>query len=149
MADAEVVIVGPGELQLIADLYNEIFRPPRDIEFFKRRILGRQGTLLLVAHIDRQPVGFATGIELKHNVFFSWLTGVLPDYRRTRVATQLHEAEVAWATEQGYRFCRMECQNQHRAILHMAIKMGFDIVGVRWDPDRSENLIIFEKQLLD
>jgi hypothetical protein len=43
----------------------------------------------------------------------------------------------------------MECHNAHRPILHMAIKTGFNIVGVRWDPDRAENLIIFEKQLID
>ncbi len=149
MANAEVVVVGPGELPLIVEMYNEIFRPPRDVEFFRRRIIGRQNTLLLVAHVDQRPVGFSTGIELKHNVFFSWLTGVLPDYRRTGVATQLHEAEVAWAAEHGYRFVRMECHNAHRPILHMAIKSGFNIVGVRWDPDRSENLVIFEKTLTE
>ncbi len=149
MADAEVVIVGLAELPLITDLYNEIFRPPRDVDFFRRRIVGRQNTLLLVAHVDERPVGFATGIELKHNVFFSWLTGILPDYRRAGIAAQLHEAEDAWATDHGYRYLRMECYNGHRPILHMAIKMGFNIVGVRWDPDRAENLIIFEKQLID
>jgi hypothetical protein len=41
----------------------------------------------------------------------------------------------------------MECHNSHRAILHMAIEMNFNIVGVRWDPDRGDNLIIFEKSL--
>ncbi len=43
----------------------------------------------------------------------------------------------------------MECHNGHRPIIHMAIKMGFDIVGVRWDPDRAENLIIFEMHLAE
>jgi len=32
-------------------------------------------------------------------------------------------------------------------VLHMAIKTGFNVVGVRWDPDRQDNLIIFEKAL--
>ena len=41
MANAEVVIVGAGELPLITDLYNEIFRPPHDVEFFRRRLVGR------------------------------------------------------------------------------------------------------------
>lgn len=149
MANAEIVLVGPGELPLIAELYNEIFRPPRDVDFFRRRITGRRNTLLLVANVDQRPVGFSTSIELKPNVFFSWLTGVLPEYRRAGIATQLHEAEVAWAAERGYQYIRMECNNGHRPILHMAIAMGYDIVGVRWDADRQENLVICEKSLTD
>jgi GNAT superfamily N-acetyltransferase len=149
MANAEIVAVGPGELPLIVELYNEVFRPPRDLEFFRRRLAGRQNALLLVANVDQGPVGFSTAIELKHNVFFSWLTGVLPDFRRAGVATQLHEAEVAWAADHGYQYLRMECHNGHRPIIHLAIKMGFDIVGVRWDSDRAENLIIFEMNLAE
>jgi GNAT superfamily N-acetyltransferase len=147
MADAEVVVVGTGELPLIVELYNEMFRPPHDLEFFKRRLRGRYSSLLLIANVDRRPVGFSTGFELKPSVFFAWLTGVLPDYRRQGIAMQLHTAQSAWAAEHGYNFIRMECHNQHRPILHMAIALEFNIAGFRWDADRSDNLIIFEKSL--
>jgi GNAT superfamily N-acetyltransferase len=149
MADAEVVVVGPGELPIIADLYNKIFRPPRDVTFFRRRFQGRHNALMLLAHIDGRPVGFATGFELKPNTFFSWLIGVHPDYLRQGIATQIHEAEAAWAKVHGYQYIRMECHNAHRPILHLSIATGFNIVGIRWDPDRSENLIIFEKAIED
>lgn len=147
MSTAEVVIVGPGELPLITDLYNEIFRPPRTLEFFRRRLLGRYNPLLLVANLDKRPVAFATGFELKPSVFFAWLLGVHPDVRRHGIASQIHEAQCAWAAEHGYRHLRMECHNSHRAILHMAIASNFNVAGVRWDPDRHDNLIIFEKLL--
>lgn len=147
MATADIVIVGPGELPLITDLFNEIFRPARDVEFFRRRLRGRYNALLMIANLDGRPVGFATGFELKPTVFFAWLTGVLPDCRRSGIASQMHEAQCAWATEHEYQYLRMECHNAHRPILHMAIAMDFNIVGVRWDPDRQENLIIFEKAL--
>jgi GNAT superfamily N-acetyltransferase len=149
MANAEVIVVGPGELPLIADLFNEIFRPPHDVEFFRRRLTGRYNPLLLVGNVDKRPVAFSTGFELKPSTFFSWLTGVHPDFRRTGIASQLHEAQFAWAIDHGYHYIRMECHNAHRPILHMAIKMGFNIAGVRWDPDRAENLIIFEKLLAE
>ncbi|MFQ5429638.1 MAG: GNAT family N-acetyltransferase [Phycisphaerae bacterium] len=148
MANAEVVVVGTSELPLIAELYNEIFRPAREVAFLKRRLRGRYNALLLVANLDDRPVGFATAFELKPTVFFSWLTGVLPDVRRRGIASQLHEAQCAWATEHEYHYLRMECHNAHRPILHMAIAMDFNIVGVRWDPDRADNLIIFEKTLI-
>ena len=149
MANAEIVVVGPGELPLLVDLYNEIFRPPRDVASFHRRITGRQNVLLLVANVAGRPVGFSIGIELKPNTFFSWLSGVVPEYRRLSIATQLHEAEAAWARDHGYQYVRMECNNTHRPILLMCIKMGFDIVGIRWDPDRSQNLVILEKALFE
>ena len=147
MADAQIVVVGPNELPAIADLYNEIFRPGRDVAFFRRRFLGRHNPLILLAQIDKRPIGFATGFELKPNTYFSWLLGVHPELRRRGIATQIHEAEVAWAREHGYQYIRMECHNDHRPILHLCIATGFNVVGIRWDPDRSENLIIFEKAI--
>jgi GNAT superfamily N-acetyltransferase len=149
MANANVQIVGPGELPLITDLYNEIFRPPRDVEFFRRRFQGRYNSLMLVASVGERPVGFATGFELKPTVFFCWLAGVHPEFRRHGIGSQLQEAQFAWARDHDYHYVRMECHNGHRPVLHMAITMGFNIVGVRWDPDRGDNLIIFEKSLTE
>jgi hypothetical protein len=34
-------------------------------------------------------------------------------------------------------------------MLHLAIELGYDIVGMRWDADRGSNLIIFEKKFDD
>ncbi len=147
MATAKVEIVGSNEIPLIAELYGQVFRPPRDAEFFHRRFQGRHNPLMLVASIDERPVGFFLGFELKPNVFFAWLYGVLPDYRRTGVASQLMDAMHAWAADRGYHSVRFECQNQHRPMLHLAIAQGYDVVGIRWDPDRSANLVIFEKAL--
>src|SRR5690554_3310064 len=145
MANAEVVIVGPGEIPLMADLYNEMFRPPRTVEFFRRRLLGRYNALFLIANVDGRPAGFSIGFELKPTVYFGWLLGVIPALRRQGIAAQIHEAQCAWAAEHGYQYLRMECLNAHRAILHLAIAMDFNVVGLRWDPDRQDNLIIFEK----
>lgn len=149
MANASIQIVGPSELPLITELYNAIFRPPKDVEFFRRRFLGRYNGLLLVASVEERPIGFATGFELKPSVFFAWLAGVHPDFRRMGIGAQLQEAQFAWAREHGYQSIRMECHNGHRPVLHMAITMGFNIVGVRWDPDRGDNLIIFEKSVAE
>jgi hypothetical protein len=32
-------------------------------------------------------------------------------------------------------------------MLHLAIALGYDIVGIRWDGDRGANLVLCEKQL--
>lgn len=147
MADAVIDLVGPEDLPVISSLYNQIFRPGRDVDSFRRRFRGRYNVLMLVARVDDRPVGFFMGFELKPTVFFSWFYGVLPEFRRQAIASQLMEAVHDWAKQNEYESIRFECHNQHRPMLHMAIALGYDIVGIRWDPDRGDNLVIFEKVL--
>jgi GNAT superfamily N-acetyltransferase len=147
MADAIIDMVGPEEMPLISRLYNQIFRPPRDVDAFERRYRGRYNILQLIARIDDKPVGLFLGFELKPTVFFAWFYGVLPECRRQGIASQLMDAVHSWAKQNGYESIRMECHNQHRPVLHLAIALGYDIVGIRWDPDRGDNLVIFEKAL--
>jgi GNAT superfamily N-acetyltransferase len=147
MATAKIDIVGPEDIPLVASLYGQVFRPAHDAEFFRRRFLGRYNHLMLVASLDNNPVGFFVGFELKPTVYFAWLYGVLPEFRRLGIASQLMEAMHAWVQDHGYQSVRFECQNQHRPMLHLAIAKGYDVVGIRWDPDRSQNLVIFEKTL--
>lgn len=148
MADAIIERVGPEELGLIVHLYNQIFRPGRDLESFRRRFRGRYNVLSLVARLEERSVGFFLGFELKPDVFFAWFYGVLPEYRRQGIASQLMDAVHSWARQNDYETVRFECHNQHRPMLHLAIARGYDIVGIRWDPDRAENLVIFEKSLV-
>lgn len=147
MANVIVDPVGPDELPTIVDLYNKIYRPARDIDSFQRRFRGRYNILQMMARLDELPVGFFLGFELKPTVFFAWFYGVLPDYRRQGIASQLMDAAHAWAKLQDYEYIRFECHNQHRPMLHLAISLGYDIVGMRWDSDRGDNLVIFEKWL--
>ena len=147
MADAVIDIVGQEDLPLIVNLYNQIFRPGRDLESFQRRYQGRHNVLQMVARVDDQPIGFTLGFELKPGVFFSWFYGVVPEHRRQGIASQLMDAVHGWAKLNDYDSIRFECHNQHRPMLHLAIALGYDIVGIRWDPDRGDNLVIFEKVL--
>ena len=147
MADAIVELVGPEDLPIISQLYNQIFRPPRDVESFHRRYRGRYNILQLVARLENRPVGFFLGFELKPTVFFAWFYGVLPEFRRQGIASQLMEAAHSWARQNDYESIRFECHNQHRAMLHLGINQEYDILGIRWDPDRGANLVLFQKML--
>jgi GNAT superfamily N-acetyltransferase len=145
--DAVVDIVGQSELPLIVELYNQIFRPQRDIDSFRRRYLGRYNILQMLARVKDRPVGFFLGFELKPAVFFAWFYGVLPEFRRQGIASQLMDAVHSWARQHEYESIRVECHNSHRQMLHLSIALGYDIVGIRWDADRGDNLVIFEKTL--
>lgn len=149
MANAEIVMVGVRELPVIVDLFSAVFRPARDRHYFERRLQGRLNPLLLLAQLDRKPVGFAVGYENKPRTFYSWLIGVLPEYRRAGIASQLMEAMAAWAKDQGYHIIRFEAFNTQRPMLHLAISQNYDIVGLRFDADTGQNLIILEHLIIE
>jgi GNAT superfamily N-acetyltransferase len=144
MANADIVMIGTRELPLIVDLFNAVFRPARERAFFERRLQGRLNPLILLAQVDGRPVGFAIGYENKPRTFYCWLIGVLPDFRRAGIASQLMEAMAAWAREHEYHVIRFECFNSQRPMLHVAISQDYDIVGLRFDSDSGQNLIILE-----
>ncbi len=145
MADVIIDLLAPDDLAVIGQLYNQIFRPHTDAEHFHRRYLGRHNVVQMVARLDERAAGFALGFELKPRVFFAWFYGVLPAYRRQGIASQLMEAMHSWARQNDYESIRFECHNQHRAMLHLAINNEYDIIGIRWDGDRGDNLIQLQK----
>ena len=149
MAQAEIIVVDDKLLPQAVEIYNAIFRPKREVDFFKRRFMGRYNVLTLLARLDNRPVGFWVGFELKPGMFYHWLGGVLPDFRRQGIARQLAEAQMSWAKDHGYEYLRGECMNHQREFIHFAVLLGFDIVGIRWDSTHADNLIVFEKNLLD
>ena len=147
MADATIDVVGMDELPQIVELYNQIFRPAKSVESFRRRYMGRYNVLQMVARVGGRPAGFFLGFETKPDTFFAWFYGVLPDFRRSGIGSQLMDAAQSWAQQHEYETIRLECHNQHRPMLHLAIDLGYDIVGMRWDGERGQNLVIFEKSL--
>ena len=147
MVHARIEPVGPNELPLILDLFNQVFSPAQEVDFFARRFRGRHNVALLIATIDQVPVGFTIGFELMPTTYFQMCVGVLSEHRRCGVATQLMHALQSWATDHHYRILRFECQNQHRPMLHVAITEGYDLVGLRHDTDSGANVVVFEKDL--
>jgi hypothetical protein len=69
VANADIIIADEKLLPQAVDLYNQIFRPRREVDFFKRRFMGRYNTLTLIARMGDKPVGFWIGFELKPGCF--------------------------------------------------------------------------------
>jgi GNAT superfamily N-acetyltransferase len=149
MAQADISVVTEQQLPMIVELYNQVFFPKEGEDYFRRRFQGRYNVLVMLATLDTRPVGFTIGFELKPFVFYNWLTGVHADFRRKGVGQQLIESQAEWAKNHGYEYLRFEALNRHKPILHLAISVGFDVVGTRWDSMRSDLLIQFEKGLAD
>ncbi len=147
MAQADISIITEQQLPAIVELYNHVFRPPENMDYFRRRFQGRYNVLVMLAALDNRPVGFVIGFELKPFVFYTWLMVVAADFRRKSIGRQLIESQNEWARNHGYEFTRFEALNRHRPMISLAIDTSYDIVGTRWDAVRSDLLIQFEKAL--
>ncbi len=148
---AEVVIdrINPADLGTIAHLFNSIFRPVTSEAELKKRLRGRYNVVVQVARVGAEAVGFLIGMELRPDCFFAWTCGVVPEMRRAGIASQLMHAAEDWARTEGYKFLRFECENAHRPFLHFGIANDYDVAGLRWDSERMQNVVIFEKRLND
>src|SRR4051812_47724688 len=147
MADVIVDLIAPDDLTEVVSLYNQIFRPATDKEHFSRRYLGRHDIVQLVARSQEQPVGFLLGFELKPHVFFLWFLGVVSTHRRQGVASQLLDALHSWCRQNDYEAIRGECFNRQRSMLQLGLQYEYDIIGIRWDADHGDNLILLQKSL--
>ena len=84
---------------------------------------------------------------MKPRVFFLWFLGVLSSHRRQGVASQLLDALHEWCQQNDYETIRGECFNGQRPMLHLGMEFEYDIIGLRWDADHGDNLILLQKTL--
>ena len=78
--------------------------------------------------------------------FYSWLGGVLPEYRGLGVAVKLMTTQHEWCQRQGYLRIGTKTQNRFKEMLMLNIKNGFEIIGT--DPtDKDGMKILMEKKI--
>ncbi len=102
------------------------------------RIDGKDGRCFVVEE-EQEYLGFLVAYSPAKNIYYNWLTGVLPEFRGNQYGLQLfrHFEEYAWNS--GYRVCRVKTMNHFRNMLSLLIRLNYNIVGM--DGDR----IKFEK----
>lgn len=83
-------------------------------------------SLILVALAGDKPVGFKMGYNRDNDgSFYTWLGGVLPDYRQLHIAQQMADIQEAWAKEEGFNAIVLKTRNRFKAMLLFALKNGF------------------------
>jgi ribosomal protein S18 acetylase RimI-like enzyme len=135
-----------GEVVALSRQVPELTNPYGEAVY--REKLAGKPHLILVACEGLFPVGFKVGYQREADgSFYSWMGGVLPDFRRRHAARLLAEAQEKWVAAQGYRRITCKTRNRHKAMLLFALKNGFRITAVEPQPDPDENRIWLEKAL--
>ncbi len=79
--------------------------------------------------IDGDLIGFKLGYRLGSTLFYSWLGGVHPEYRKQGIAQQLLSDQHQWAAEHGYSRIETRTRASNSPMIVLNLKSGFEIVG--------------------
>lgn len=136
------------DLETIFSVYDHIpeFTKKYSLNDFYERI-GDRTYLPLIYFKHNKPVGFKLGYALSEEVFYSWLGGVLPDYRRKGIARYLLQMQEKWAREQGYKYVKVKSMNVFPDMLHMLIDNKYLVEDVEKAPNPMSVKVCFVKKL--
>lgn len=135
---------GPALRDLHAQVFNE---PAIREEILQTRLLHRQDVRLELIWADTGPVAYKIGYQHKAGVYYSWIGGVHPDWRKRGLASRLMHSQHQWCQNRGYVSIRTETKNQWRDMLICNLRHGFDVIGCYTD-ELGEPKLILEKRLV-
>jgi GNAT superfamily N-acetyltransferase len=134
------------EVVELSGLVTEFFQPFSEKTYEDR--LTDVTHLILIAEVEGKPVGFKVGYERDSaEVFYSWIGGVLDNYRRIGVATQLAEEQERWAKNHGYHKVYFKTRNRFSKMIHFGLNRGFKIVDLIKRGSIDDYRIVMEKML--
>ncbi len=134
-------------LGVLLALEEKVFPSPLSREALRARLGDRKALVILVAWHGDTPCGYKVGFEESPEVFYSWVGGVAPQYRRLGIARKLLDEQHRVVKSMGFAYVRTSTKNKYREMLLLNIKAGFDVVGVQKKLKEAEQSIVLEKAL--
>ena len=142
------VIKGQPSAEMLDEIlvvYKAIFEDYK-LEFFTSRIHEKEDLLIILCHSKDKLVGFKIGYKYNDNTFYSWVGGILPEYRRRGIAKKLAGKQEEIIKEKGYKKLRTKSMNSFKPMMILNLKNGFDVIQV-YTNDSGQTKIVFEKVL--
>lgn len=85
--------------------------------------------VLFLANDQEKIVGFKWGYFEEKDVFYSWLGGVLPDYRGLGIATELLKRQHLFCELEKAKVIKTKTRPEFSTMLCINLRSGFRIVG--------------------
>jgi len=133
------------DLKILENLYTEIFEDAQ-LDFFHNRLNEQKNICSLIAFENKTPIGFKIGYNYKKTTFYSWVGGVLPNFRNKGIGEKLAQLQEQWAKKNGYFKLRTKSMNHFKPMMILNLKNGFDIVTV-YKNSTKQTKIVFEKKI--
>ena len=110
-------------------------------EVWKERLQDTKHISLVAFH-EKKAVGFKVGYYIEEETFYSWMGGVLPNYRQEGIGKDLAFFQENILKNNKVKWLTMKTRNRNQAMLIMAIKNNFKITKVE-----SKNDIILDHRI--
>jgi ribosomal protein S18 acetylase RimI-like enzyme len=128
-------------------LEKALFEKPYSREKLEREARAKNNLLILIAFDGDKPCAYKAGFEISSRIFYSWIGGVLPEYRGQGIARALIQKQHSLIPQMGHRCVRTFTENKYRAMLILNLKSGFDVIGVYKSDHDEKQTIMLEKML--
>ncbi|MEB2776996.1 GNAT family N-acetyltransferase [Algoriphagus sp. D3-2-R+10] len=113
-SDSSKIVVRQASLEELLSVHECIpeFGGKEELDFYSKRLENRVH-LPLVAEIQDELAGFKVGyVSDNPNIFYSWMGGVVPKFRREGVATALAVYQESWARNNGFEKIFFKTRNR-------------------------------------
>ena len=132
-------------LDTLLGLYTQIFQDAQP-EFFLNRLRSKEDLLSIISYSNKQAVGFKIGYRYDLSTYYSWIGGVLENFRKQGFGARMAQRQETWVREKNYKKLRTKSMNQYKAMMILNLKNGFDIVQI-YTNQSGQTKLVFEKSL--
>jgi GNAT superfamily N-acetyltransferase len=143
--------VGPAEFPLIQVLRDTVFDEfnHRSRAPIAQRLADTTDLLLLMAHLESNPVGFSAGYRRTPHAYYVNYLAILPNYRRQGLGAQLMSRQESFARARGYESIQFNTFNRFPAMMQLGMSMGYQPIGLEQHDETGNELAIrFGKSLI-
>jgi GNAT superfamily N-acetyltransferase len=100
---------------------------------------------LLDERLSNELIGFKAGYAFSATKYYSWLSGVHPDYRGEGISSALMHQQHQWIARRGFTQIETATEQGNQAMTRLNLAHGFAVTGFRAEPDR--NMVVLSKLL--
>ena len=134
-------------VEILLDLDAKVFPEPLEKEKLERELKTKHNISIFVVYDDKTPIAFKLGFERSQRIYYSWIGGVVSEYRGKGIATCLMDRQHTYARNLGYKVVSTQTDNSFKPMVVLNLKTGFDIKGVLHGTGDDHLTIIMEKDL--
>ena len=136
--------------ELINDIYLvscDVFPDPKPKEKLMAELNSKFNRTIYLVYDEKKPIAFKVGFERSKRIYYSWLGGVNPKYRKQGIAKNLMEIQHKKVKQLGYKVVCTHTDNKFKPMIILNLKSGFEIRGTLQSTGDNYLTLYLEKDL--
>ena len=115
-------------LDELVDLSVSLFENKPNHEYFSA-LKHKPALMLLAKNSDNTLIACKIGYQYSDDVFYSWIGGVHPKFRKHGIAQYLMQMQHEWCLNNHFRLIRTKTLINNSIMYALNVKNGFSVIG--------------------